>query len=90
MKRRRTPGPGRFFVVIPARTVSYRRRLPIIHCTQDDGELCLLNMMAEKGRRLGVEIRTYSLEIAADGFPAKRFVGATTERAVNLGDIPLD
>jgi fumarate reductase flavoprotein subunit len=29
-----------------------------VGCTQDEGELCLLNMMAEKGRRLGVEIRT--------------------------------
>ncbi len=29
-----------------------------VGCTQDDGELCLLNMMAEKGRRLGVDIRT--------------------------------
>ena len=27
--------------------------------------------------------------IAADGFPAKRFIGVTTEQAVNLGDIPL-
>jgi fumarate reductase flavoprotein subunit len=29
-----------------------------VGCTQDEGELCLLNMMAEKARRLGVEIRT--------------------------------
>lgn len=27
-------------------------------CTQDDGELCLLNMMAETGRQTGLEIRT--------------------------------
>ena len=27
-------------------------------CTQDDGELCLLNMMADKGRQSGIEIRT--------------------------------
>jgi fumarate reductase flavoprotein subunit len=29
-----------------------------VGCTQDDGELCLLSMMAEKGRQLGVDIRT--------------------------------
>jgi Fe-S-cluster-containing dehydrogenase component len=37
----------------------------------------------------GLDAGTFSLEIAMDGFPAKRFIGVTTERAVNLGDIPL-
>jgi tetrathionate reductase subunit B len=37
----------------------------------------------------GLDVATYSLRIAADGFPAKVFAGLSTEGDVNLGDIPL-
>ena len=32
---------------------------------------------------------TYSLTITADGFAPKTFAAITTEKDVNLGDIPL-
>ena len=37
----------------------------------------------------GLEVGTYSLEIAADGFPARTFVRLDTQADLNLGDIPL-
>jgi hypothetical protein len=37
----------------------------------------------------GLGVGTYSLEIVADGFPPKSLVGLSTERDINLGDIPL-
>jgi Fe-S-cluster-containing dehydrogenase component len=37
----------------------------------------------------GLEVATYSLEIAADGFTARSFAGLNTERDINLGDIAL-
>jgi tetrathionate reductase subunit B len=37
----------------------------------------------------GLEVGSYSLDITADGFASKKFVGLSTERDVNLGDIPL-
>ena len=37
----------------------------------------------------GLDIATYSLEIAADGFPARTFVRLDTQADLNLGDIPL-
>jgi tetrathionate reductase subunit B len=36
-----------------------------------------------------LDVGTYSLEIAADGFPSKTFGLLTTEQDINLGDIPL-
>ncbi len=37
----------------------------------------------------GLEIGIYDLEITADGFPAKVFSELSTEKDLNLGDIPL-
>jgi tetrathionate reductase subunit B len=37
----------------------------------------------------GLETATYSLEIVADGFPARSFAGLSTEQDINLGDIAL-
>ena len=37
----------------------------------------------------GLDDGTYSLEIRADGFPARSFSGLSTESSLNLGDIPL-
>ena len=37
-----------------------------------------------------LEVGVYSLEIIAEGFPAKSLPALSTERDLNLGDIPLE
>jgi Fe-S-cluster-containing dehydrogenase component len=60
-------------------TAAPRRDGPLTVTTDGFGDFWFVDL----------EVGIYSLEIAADGFTSRSFVGLNTERDINLGDIAL-